>query len=76
MLTGYKAYRRTNTGMGAWFLHAFIEVCKEYSMEDHLEEMLITVKGKVAHDEQFQTRDGKKQMPCTWSTLTRRLFLM
>ncbi|KAJ8300610.1 hypothetical protein KUTeg_022129 [Tegillarca granosa] len=43
--------------------------------EDHLEEMLISVREKVAYGKHYRTNTGGCQMPCVWTTLTKRLFL-
>ncbi|KAJ8300608.1 hypothetical protein KUTeg_022127 [Tegillarca granosa] len=71
---GSKAFR-THGDVGAWFIDAFIEVCRDSYEEDHLEEMLISVREKVAYGKHYRTNTGGCQMPCVWTTLTKRLFL-
>ncbi|KAJ8300152.1 hypothetical protein KUTeg_021671 [Tegillarca granosa] len=71
---GTKAFRR-HGDVGAWFIDAFIEVCKDSYGEDHLEEMLISVREKIAYGKHYRTNAGGCQMPCVWTTLTKRLFL-
>ncbi|KAH3773810.1 hypothetical protein DPMN_175181 [Dreissena polymorpha] len=46
---------------------------KEHYKINHLEDMLITVREHVASE--VCEDNGMKQMPCVWSTLTRRLYL-
>uniref|UniRef100_A0A8W8LJ21 Caspase family p10 domain-containing protein n=1 Tax=Magallana gigas TaxID=29159 RepID=A0A8W8LJ21_MAGGI len=70
---GYFAYRRPN--VGSWFFCNLLEIFKEHYEEEHVEDMLIDVKERLAYDEEWQTNEGFKQMPCTWSTLTKRFFL-
>uniref|UniRef100_A0A194AP64 Putative caspase-3 n=1 Tax=Pinctada fucata TaxID=50426 RepID=A0A194AP64_PINFU len=73
---GYKAYRRPSSEIGAWFIHALIEVFKEMHTQCHLEDMLISVRAMLAEDPTFERSTKKtRQMPCTWSTLTKRLYL-
>ncbi|KAJ8300607.1 hypothetical protein KUTeg_022126, partial [Tegillarca granosa] len=52
-----KAFRRDNH-VGAWFIDAFIEVCRGSYEEDHLEEMLISVREKVAYGKHYRTSAG------------------
>lgn len=68
---GYKSFRRVS--IGSWFITECIRVFREYYTEDHLEDMLITVRERVALG--WTKQDGAKQMPCVWSTLTKRLML-
>ncbi|KAH3806086.1 caspase-7-like [Dreissena polymorpha] len=72
---GYKSFRKTGgtSFRGSWFIQSCVQVFQEYYKSDHLEDMLITVRERVAELE--RPDDGKKQMPCVWSTLTRRLYL-
>ncbi|XP_053404642.1 caspase-3-like [Mercenaria mercenaria] len=68
---GYKSFRRR--GIGSWFITECINVFEKYHKKDHLEDMLITVRENVAL--RWTKDDGAKQMPCVWSTLTKRLKL-
>lgn len=70
---GYYAYRRPN--VGSWFFCNLLKIFKEHYEEEHVEDMLIDVKERLAYDDEWQTNEGFKQMPCTWSTLTKRFFL-
>ncbi|KAL5015737.1 hypothetical protein ScPMuIL_005326 [Solemya velum] len=67
---GHKSFRRDSTG--SWFMHSLLKVLKERHRTEHLEEMLIDVRAEVSQE--WQTCDGTKQMPCTWSTLRKRLY--
>ena len=45
----------------------------------HIEEMMIDVRAVIALDPRWQqTKDSKliAQMPCSWSTLTKRFYLI
>lgn len=78
---GHASYRdrsRSNTAH-TYFIKALIDVFTEYYRTDHVEDMLISVKERVAL-EQDVTLDTDhniytRQMPCTQSTLTKRLYL-
>ncbi|XP_061164378.1 caspase-3-like isoform X2 [Saccostrea echinata] len=71
--SGYFAWRRPH--LGSWFFHNVIKIFKDNYLEEHMEDMLIDVKEALAYDPQWQTNTGHKQMPCTWSTLTKRFYL-
>ncbi|KAK3087263.1 hypothetical protein FSP39_003810 [Pinctada imbricata] len=61
---GYKAYRRPSSEIGAWFIHALIEVFKEMHTQCHLEDMLISVRAMLAEDPTFERSTKKtRQMP-------------
>lgn len=70
---GYKAFRTKFSDIGAWFIHVLLEEIEESYESDHLEDMLISVRHKLAIDEEWR-RSEMCQMPCTWTTLTKRLF--
>ncbi|XP_045184555.2 caspase-3-like isoform X2 [Mercenaria mercenaria] len=69
---GYRSFRRPS--IGSWFITECINVFEKYHKKDHLEDMLITVRQEVAL-RWGKKDDGAKQMPCVWSTLTKRLKL-
>ncbi|XP_045201993.2 caspase-3-like [Mercenaria mercenaria] len=61
-----------------FFINALLMVFKKFYRRDHVEEMLISVRESLALGEKkYFHRQCKysKQMPCTWSTLTKRLYL-
>ena len=66
---GTRAFRRGN--VGSWFISKTIEEFRENYTRDHVEEMLITVRKKVAS--MYSDNFKSMQMPCVESTLTRRL---
>lgn len=72
-ILGYFSYRRK--AVGSWFFHDVINVFKSNYQDEHLEEMLIDVKEKLAYDEKRTIPEGYKQMLCTVSTLTKHFFL-
>ncbi|XP_052768739.1 caspase-3-like [Mya arenaria] len=66
---GYKSTRMTVSG--SWFITTCVEVFRQFYKTDHLEDMLVTVRERVAQKER---EHSKKQMPCVWTSLTKRLF--
>ena len=64
-----KSFRRDN--VGSWFIAKMIEEFRKNYTRDHVEEMLITVRQKVASI--YSLTCKSMQMPCVESTLTRRL---
>ncbi|VDI38397.1 caspase 7 [Mytilus galloprovincialis] len=70
---GYKCFRTKYSDIGAWFIHVLLEEIEESYESDHLEDMLISVRHRLAIDEEWRRSDFC-QMPCTWTTLTKRLF--
>ncbi|XP_078315020.1 caspase-7-like [Crassostrea virginica] len=69
---GYIAYR--DPVQGSWFFNKMVEVFKKYHKEKDIEEMMIIVKNAVASMTKKEGDKILKQMPCTWSTLTKKLF--
>lgn len=68
---GHRSFRRS--GIGSWFITECMNVFTRDHIQDHVEEMLITVRENVALN--WVKDDGKtKQMPCVTSTLTKRLM--
>jgi len=53
---------------GAVYIQNLLAVVKKYYKESHLEEMLVIVRHRFL-------KDQIKQMPCTWSTLTKLFYL-
>lgn len=72
-IQGYVSYRRK--GVGSWFFHNLIKVFRNNYQDEHVEEMLTYVKQLLAYDEEWKTLEGCKQMPCTWSTMTKHFYL-
>ncbi|KAK3610881.1 hypothetical protein CHS0354_009748 [Potamilus streckersoni] len=70
---GNKAWRYEN--IGSWFMHVTISVFETCHKKEHVEEMFIKVKDEIAHDEKWKPRTGERMMPCTWSTLTKKLMI-
>ena len=66
---GTEAFRRSN--VGSWFILKMIKEFRENYTRDHVEEMLITVRQKVA--KMYSVDFKSMQMPCVESTLARRL---
>lgn len=76
-LPGFYSWR--NTQDGSWFMQAVIRVLNDYHHELDLLTMLTIVNHRVAYykcsnatTEEF---NGKKQVPCITSMLTRRVYL-
>lgn len=58
----------------SYFIKKCVEVFKKDSSKMHVEEMMIEVKAIIA-SMQFVKPDGTSaQMPCTWSTLRKKVF--
>lgn len=58
----------------SYFIKKCVEVFKKDSSKMHVEEMMIKVKAIIA-SMQFVKPDGTSaQMPCTWSTLRKKVF--
>lgn len=71
---GYQSFRRVaGSEVGSWFITECLKEFEKNHRKHHLEDMLITVRQNVAHH--WNRSDGGKQMPCVWSTLTKRLML-
>ncbi|CAG2236484.1 unnamed protein product [Mytilus edulis] len=70
---GHKAFRHKH--FGSMFIYECIKKFKEQYTKTHLEEMMIDVKAALAIGSADKTK-RHVQMPCTWSTLTKRLFLV
>lgn len=70
---GYKAFRHKN--FGSIFIYECIKKFKEQYSKTHLEEMMIDVKAALAIGSVDKTKKHV-QMPCTWSTLTKRFFFV
>ncbi|XP_064616074.1 caspase-3-like isoform X2 [Liolophura sinensis] len=68
---GYKAWRRVQEG--SWFFQCLLDLLERYHNTEHLEDILISLRGVIAT--QHETADGVKQMPCTYSTLTKRFYI-
>ncbi|WAR19472.1 CASP7-like protein [Mya arenaria] len=66
---GYKSTRMEVRG--SWFITACVRAFLKFYRTDHLEDMLVTVREQVAEKDR---KDSKKQMPCVWTSLTKRLF--
>jgi caspase 7 len=60
-----------NSVNGAWFIEALCQVLEDHGQEKNLLWMITKVSRIVAT--QKETLDGKKQMPCVVSLLTRDL---
>ena len=71
---GNKAFRTNKSDVGAWFIHVLLQVIKERYEVDHLEDMLISVRHKIALDPECCS-SGYCQMPYSWTTLTKRFYL-
>ncbi|XP_060080339.1 caspase-3-like [Ylistrum balloti] len=83
---GYKAFR--GVFEGSHFLQEVVKQFKQNYEMDHLEMMLMKVRHTFANTEEYRknlgpskSADGKMmnivstQMPCSWSTLTKMLYL-
>ncbi|KAL3871851.1 hypothetical protein ACJMK2_039823 [Sinanodonta woodiana] len=70
---GNKAWRYEN--IGSWFMHVTISVFETWHKNEHVEEMFIRIKDEIAHDEKWKPKTGERMMPCTWSTLTKKLMI-
>lgn len=71
---GYKAYRHRHTG--SIFIRNCIETFEKNHRDEHLEQMMIDVRASVALPDSDQGSSRKRipQMPCTWSTLTKKFY--
>lgn len=76
-LPGFYSWR--NTQDGSWFMQAIIRVFSEYHHDLDILTMLTIVNHQVAYFKQSNATtpeyNGKKQVPCITSMLTRRVFL-
>lgn len=74
---GYRSFRRI--AVGSIFIYNCINIFEKNYLTTHLEEMMIDVKAVIALDPRWQrTKDKKEiaQMPCSWSTLTKRFYFI
>ena len=71
---GNKAFRTKYSDVGAWFIHVLLQITEERYEVDHFEDMLISVRHRIALDPEWR-RSGYCQMPCSWTTLTKRFYL-
>nr|6PDQ_B Chain B, Ancestral Effector Caspase-3/6/7 [Homo sapiens]6PDQ_E Chain E, Ancestral Effector Caspase-3/6/7 [Homo sapiens] len=73
---GYYSYR--NTSNGSWFIQSLCEVLNKYGSELEIMEILTRVNHKVSLRSESSSNDpafnGKKQMPCFASMLTKKLY--
>ncbi|KAL4217375.1 Caspase 8 [Mactra antiquata] len=63
---GYISYRHPG-------IREYVRVFEQNYRNEHLEEMLITIRYNIAT--KLESAEGYKEMPCVWTTLTRRLML-
>mgnify|MGYP003688744185 CR=1 FL=1 len=56
---------------GSWFYNDLIRLFEKHYEEEHLEDILIILKREMAE----RTYDTVKQMPCTSSTFTKKLYM-
>ncbi|XP_076089978.1 caspase-3-like [Mytilus galloprovincialis] len=68
---GYKSFRQKNAG--SIFIYECMKKFKESYANTHIEEMMIDVKAAVASGS-IGKAHKRVQMPCTWSTLTKRFY--
>ena len=71
---GNKAFRTKYSDVGAWFIHVLLKIIEDSYEVDHFEDMLISVRHKIALDPKWRT-SKYRQMPCSWTTLTKRFYL-
>ncbi|XP_048742245.2 caspase-2-like [Ostrea edulis] len=71
---GYKAYRYKD--FGSIFIYNCIKTFETNYTTTHLEEMLIDVKAVIALDPRWRRTKEHSQMPCHWSTLTKKFMLI
>ncbi|XP_053245133.1 caspase-7 [Podarcis raffonei] len=73
---GYYSWR--NPGNGSWFVQSLCEVLTKYAKELEILQMLTMVNYKVARNYESQCDDprfnGKKQIPCVVSMLTKEVY--
>lgn len=66
---GYESYRSPDAG--SWFIITFMELLKQHAHNKHLMDILVLVNREIA---KYITKDGRKQMPCQMSTLTKFIY--
>lgn len=74
---GYRSYR--HKAVGSIFIYNCASIFEKNYPSTHLEEMMIDVKAVTALDPRWRrNKDTKEiaQMPCSWSTLTKRFYLI
>lgn len=71
---GYESYRNSLTG--SIFIRNCIETFEKNHLDEHLEQMMIDVRASVAVQDLNQGLPVERipQMPCTWSTLTKKFY--
>lgn len=80
MLIGYGigGDLKGSTNQKSCFIHALMEVFRSHYKTEHVEDMLISVREMVALGDKKNNLGNKrtetKEMPFTWSTLTKRLY--
>ena len=67
---GFESFRRTNSG--SYYIQTLCQILDSYGTKYDLISNLTLVSSVVA--EEFEMGDGKKQMPCMDSTLTKLVF--
>uniref|UniRef100_A0A8W8M195 Uncharacterized protein n=1 Tax=Magallana gigas TaxID=29159 RepID=A0A8W8M195_MAGGI len=74
---GYRSYRYKD--VGSIFIYNCVKIFEKNYPTTHSEEMMIDVKAVIALGPSWrQTKDKKEiaQMPCSWSTLTKRFYFI
>ncbi|XP_052681028.1 caspase-14-like [Crassostrea angulata] len=74
---GYRSYR--HKAVGSIFIYSCVNIFEKNYPTTHLEEMMIDVKADIALGPRWRrTKDKKEiaQMPCSWSTLTKRFYFI
>lgn len=80
MLIGYGVSGGSSgsTKPKSFFIDTLLEVFKKQYKTDHVEDMMISVREMVALGDKkhYHRKEGMetKEMPFTWSTLTKRLY--
>lgn len=70
--SGY--YSNSSKDDESYFIKECVEVFKNDSSKMHVEEMMIEIRRRIAQMQFVEKKEIYGQMPCTWSTLRKKVF--
>lgn len=69
---GYYSYSSKDDE--SYFIRECVDVFKNDSSKMHVEEMMIEIRRRIAQMQIVEEKEKYGQMPCTWSTLRKKVF--
>lgn len=70
--SGY--YSNSSKDDESYFIRECVEVFKNDSSKMHVEEMMLEIRRRIAQMQFVEKEKIYSQMPCTWSTLRKKVF--